>query len=142
MQTFETRSAFEVPISETHEWHSNIRMQDGETFECIRMHIPSTCGVLHRSDEWECPGMAPIHIPIPRQTFETRNAFEVPIPKSETVPLPFEWNIQTRTATRNGKWRKHSNAFECIRMLEKSPLGGGGDARVGVLGSSLRGVCA
>ena len=43
MQTFETRSAFEVPISETHEWHSNIRMQDGETFECIRMHIPSTC---------------------------------------------------------------------------------------------------
>ncbi len=44
MQTFVTRSAFEVPISETHEWHSNIRMQDGGTFECIRMHIPSTCG--------------------------------------------------------------------------------------------------
>ena len=44
MQTFETRSAFEVPISETQEWHSNIRMQDGGTFECIRMHIPSTEG--------------------------------------------------------------------------------------------------
>ena len=47
MQTFETRSAFEVPISETQEWHSNIRMQDGGTFECIRMHIPSTCGGLY-----------------------------------------------------------------------------------------------
>ena len=52
MQTFETRSAFEVPISETHEWHSNIRMQDGGTFECIRMHIPSTCGLgLYEASE-------------------------------------------------------------------------------------------
>ena len=41
---FEILECIQVRKSETQEWHSNIRMENGGPFECIRMFIPRTCG--------------------------------------------------------------------------------------------------
>ena len=45
---FEILECIQVRKSETQEWHSNIRMENGGPFECIRMFIPRTCEGLYR----------------------------------------------------------------------------------------------
>ena len=45
---FEILECIQVRKSETQEWHSNIRMENGGPFECIRMFIPRTCETRYR----------------------------------------------------------------------------------------------
>ena len=47
MQFIRNEEYIQVRKSETQEWHSNIQMENGGPFECIRMFIPRTCGVLY-----------------------------------------------------------------------------------------------
>ena len=53
---FEKLECIQVRKSETQEWHSNIRMENGGPFECIRMFIPRTCGGLYPPPKVVPPG--------------------------------------------------------------------------------------